>query len=268
MIGDSPKALFRTYIHTESSAPRSPEAPLNSGAALSCPLVSAGPLTFTGPANRPAVEPRTLGISIPPSAASPAASPVVAVPRSSPAPSPPAPIPASSRLLSASCSKMSIRSSCMLPMFPLLRQRFLEHHERLDFARAQLLRPRAANPPPRQEVLEQRLAFCRDVRLRARPQSQSAARPHQAPRLPAAQPPAVPLHVQAGFPASVALPTGLVGPSKVEGDEEFFRSSSVRPASRRTAASASRNTSSGPRSTSASGVASAPSSCNPEMPAT
>src|ERR1035438_9225139 len=78
-------------------------------------------------------------------------------------------------------------------------------------------------------------------------------------------PSAAPLLFQAGLPADVALPTGLVGEFKMEGDNQFFRSAALSPVWDRTTATASRNSSSGPASASDSGVASMPSRSNPEI---
>src|SRR5204863_4188556 len=99
---------------------------------------------------------------------------------------------------------------------------------------------RPAQPLPCEKLLHQRLACSIERRPGTFRYRHSVPRPHYGPALLAAepQPPASPFLFQAGFPARVALPTGLAGDQKVEGDDQFFRCSSFNPVSKCTTASA------------------------------
>jgi hypothetical protein len=96
---------------------------------------------------------------------------------------------------------------------------FFQNHERLHLAGAHFF-IEAPQPPPYEELLYQRLTLRRDVRLGTSVNGHMIARPDQ-PRgftRIASYPGTAPLIFQAGLPANVALPTGLVGEFKVEGD--------------------------------------------------
>src|SRR5207237_10312464 len=80
------------------------------------------------------------------------------------------------------------------------------------------------------------------------------------------KPPASADLLQAVFSAFIAPPPGLVRKLKMEGDNQFFRSLSVRPHWHLMALTISRASSSGPFSAINSGVASTPSTVNPVMP--
>jgi hypothetical protein len=106
-----------------------------------------------------------------------------------------------------------------LGIFPLFRKHLFQNHERIHLPCAQLLHPKTTHSLPHQEVLHQRLALRRDVRLGTRRKRHAAARPNHRPgRFAQPQPTAIPFRFQAGPPARVALPTGLMGKLKMEGD--------------------------------------------------
>src|SRR6266567_786819 len=165
-------------------------------------------------------------------------------------------------------TKISNSLSCAALAIVSLRGKFVfQYDERLRLLGSQLSGPYSSQPPPHEEFLNQRVTLRPDIRFRAGRDGDASPRPNRrrarivAPSHPAASP----FHFQSGFPAGVALPTGLVGKQKVEGDDQFFRSASLSPVSARTAAKASRNNSSGPQFASDSGVASLPSTSRPDM---
>src|SRR5579863_9498586 len=165
-------------------------------------------------------------------------------------------------------SKLSNNRSCALSSTSqLLCQDLFQKHERIRLPRGQLREIHATQPPSYGELLQHRHAVSRDVRFRARPERHLAPRPNRwdcrvffQP-----QPAATAPLFQTRLPANVASPPGLVGELKVECDSQFFRSAALSPVSDRTAASASRNSSSGPDSASESGVAPLPSNSRPEI---
>jgi len=114
-------------------------------------------------------------------------------------------------------------------MISLFLDCFLQNCECFHLARAQPIGVEAAQLLAHEKLFEQRFALARDVRLRARKHRDVFSRPNG--RAPVrrlfiqTEPPAPPLFFQTGFPACVALPTGLVGKLKVEGDDQFFLSS-------------------------------------------
>jgi hypothetical protein len=149
----------------------------------------------------------------------------------------------------------------------LPRQFLFQYHERLHLASAKFFAIERPKPPPHEELFDQRLALGGNIRFWAFIEDDIPARPDQPcrHRRIGRKPPAAPLSFQAGLPANVALPTGLVRKLKVKGDNQFFRSAAVSPVCARTTAIASRNSSSGPASARDSGVASTPSTSNPEI---
>src|ERR1051326_433661 len=76
-------------------------------------------------------------------------------------------------------------------------------------------------------------------------------------------PAAPPGKFQAGLSATVAVPPGLIRELEMECDDQFFRSSSLRPSCARTNVAASLTRCSGPLATSDSGVDSTPSIVSP-----
>src|SRR6266545_1839089 len=146
----------------------------------------------------------------------------------------------------------------------------LQNQERLRCAGVQFLYPQSSQAPPHQELLHPGDALSRDERLRARLGRRLPARPHdRCPRRrPRCQPSATALLFQAGCPARVALPAGLVGELELEGDNQFFLSASLSPACAFTARTASRHRFSGPRSASEVAVATSPSRNSPPTAST
>src|SRR6185312_672077 len=109
-------------------------------------------------------------------------------------------------------------------------------------------------------------AVSRNERPRAFARRGSSPRPNNRAILAMlGDPAAVPFLFQAGFPAFVALPPGLISELGVEGDGQFFLSSSVNPHSRWIAPSISFANGSGPLSISVSTVAAAPSMVRPSI---
>src|SRR3954469_1992486 len=87
----------------------------------------------------------------------------------------------------------------------------LQHHERLDVPCAQLANCRRPQPSPCQIPFDQPLA----LRSRQRPRTSRHRQPAPSPHHPLGprhlDPPTPPFLFQPGFPARVALPTGLLG---------------------------------------------------------
>ena len=150
-------------------------------------------------------------------------------------------------------------------MFQLRHESPFQDHECFNLPRGQLVELRSSQPPARQKLVYQCLRFRCDMGFGTFGQHHVPPGPNRPPRwlILQRQPPAPPSFFQAGFPARIALPTGLVRKVKMEGDNQFFLSGSLSPASPLTAARASRNRFSGPALANSSGVASSPSTVRP-----
>src|SRR5579871_2014933 len=157
-------------------------------------------------------------------------------------------------------------SCVLLAISDFPRDRLFQKQKCIHLAAAQQRNIRSPQAPAHYECIQQRHAFGRDIRLRAYAERDISSRPNRSrPRLLAQpEPPAPSFLLQSGFSATLALPTVLVRKLKMEGDDQFFLSSSDRPACACTAMSASRKRSSGPLSAKSSGVASAPSTTSPD----
>src|SRR5580693_9076712 len=114
-----------------------------------------------------------------------------------------------------------------------------------------ILHPETA---PHKKLLHKRETFACYQRFRALISLRLLAAPHNAllAALVLRQESAAAFRLQAVLSAALAIPPGPVRELEVEGDYQFFLSFSSSPHSRLTAASASINNSSGPRSISAS----------------
>lgn len=145
----------------------------------------------------------------------------------------------------------------------------LQNCECFHLAGAQTAGIKTSQTLAHKELFQPRFAIRGDERLGARKHGHVFARPDgrtrggglETVRIEESAPAFL---FQTGFPARVALPTGLVGELKMKGDDQFFLSAEVRPAADRTASAASRQRSSGPAAASDSGVAGAPSISRPE----
>jgi hypothetical protein len=95
-----------------------------------------------------------------------------------------------------------------------------QNQECFHLPRAQLRKLDTMQAPPDEKLLYLRLALSRNVRRRASLKCHVLTRPHQERTaiFRRRQPSAPALLFQAVFPADVALPTGLVGKLKMEGD--------------------------------------------------
>ena len=116
------------------------------------------------------------------------------------------------------CVSASLRGIVASPQFR--RQRLLQYQESLHLPRAQFPEIHPTEPSPHQEVLHQPFALRCNVRPGAALRCHRLSRPHRRPSAVRwqPQPPAPPALLQAAPPARVALPTGLVGELKMEGD--------------------------------------------------
>src|SRR5262249_54100295 len=111
-------------------------------------------------------------------------------------------------------TKVSYSISCVvLAMGHLRGKGLLQNHEGLHLPRGQLLELHSTEPPPDETFLDQRLALAADVRLRARAQRDLPSHPNQRSlaRVRMVDPSAASFSFQAGLPAHVAIPAGLVG---------------------------------------------------------
>src|SRR5579859_698784 len=116
--------------------------------------------------------------------------------------------------------------------------------------------------------MQQDHALCCHVRHGTTVDCDTTPRPHDARRSNLASCPSAPSSAFQAIPSAlVAPPRGPVCKLKVECDDQFFRSVSVKPHCALTAATISSASSSGPLSANTSAVASIPSITNPEMPA-
>jgi len=99
-------------------------------------------------------------------------------------------------------------------------QRLLQNQETLHLSGAQLVKGHPSESASHQKVLQQFFALCGDVRLRATFDCHSIPRPDRRGLAVGrqTQPAAATADLQAVPPARVALPTGLVGKLKMEGD--------------------------------------------------
>src|ERR1700722_6950050 len=154
---------------------------------------------------------------------------------------------------------------------PLLALHFVSQNQKsVNLARGHLRGILNPQPPSHKELLNQRETVARDKRLRTFVCLRVLPSPNQ-PRFNKffnRQKTAPSLRLQAVLPATIAIPPGPVrrlsiGNGEVERDDQFFLSFSLNPHSDFTAASASTNNSSGPRSNNDSGVAGWPSSSSP-----
>src|SRR5579883_2124467 len=141
----------------------------------------------------------------------------------------------------------------------------LQNQECVHLARVHVERIRYRESPPRNKLFNPRKALPRNERSGAFLRPRPLPPPHHdgIPALFLGDETTPPLRFQAVLPAFVAIPSGPVRKLKVERDDQFFISASVRPHSARIAASASMNRSSGPRSISVSTSAAAPSISSP-----
>src|SRR5690242_4213423 len=104
----------------------------------------------------------------------------------------------------------------------------LKQQKRFQIARVRLRVALVPKIPPDQELFDPRKTLCRDERLRASTCGCVFTCPdYTAFRRRLRQPPASALALQTGPSACVALPAGWIGHLKVEGDNQFFLSSSV-----------------------------------------
>src|SRR5579859_647661 len=120
--------------------------------------------------------------------------------------------------------------------------RLFQNQKRIYLPAAQRRNIRSAQAPPDHEFIQQCHAFGRDIRFRTNTERNFSSRPNRrGPRLLLQpEPAAASFPFQSGFSATLALPTVLVRKLKMEGDYQFFRSSSDKPACACTAISASR----------------------------
>jgi len=107
-----------------------------------------------------------------------------------------------------------------LAIVHLYRECFLQNQERFHLPGAQFNEIQRAEPAPHEELLHQRLALPADVRGWASRERHLLPRPDQRRLriLGNPEPRAPPLLLQAGPPANVASPPGLVGKLKMECD--------------------------------------------------
>jgi len=108
----------------------------------------------------------------------------------------------------------------VLAIVVLVCYHLLQDYESFYLPCAQLVEGQPPETPAHEELFNQRFAFRRDVRSRAGIQNRGLADPHrrQAGVFGDTQPSTSPSRFQAGVSALVALPTGLVGELKMEGD--------------------------------------------------
>jgi hypothetical protein len=106
-----------------------------------------------------------------------------------------------------------------LAIVSLFSERLFQNHECFDLSCAELLEIKPAEAFSHEIFLHQRFAFRRDEGFWTASENGRLAYPHW-PRgiLGNSEPPAPAASLQAGSPAYVALPTGLVGELEMEGD--------------------------------------------------
>jgi hypothetical protein len=106
-----------------------------------------------------------------------------------------------------------------LAIVSLSSERLFQNYERFHLTGAKLLEIQPAEPLSHEIFLHQRFASRRDERSRTAPEHRRLAYPHWPRRiLGNSKPAAPPANLQAGSPAHVALPTGLVDELEMEGD--------------------------------------------------
>jgi hypothetical protein len=104
-------------------------------------------------------------------------------------------------------------------MVSLFSERLFQNYERFHLAGAERLDVQPAEPLSHEIFLHQRFAFRRNEGLWTAPEHRRLAYPHwPSGILGNSKPSAPPANLQAGSPAHVALPTGLVGELEMEGD--------------------------------------------------
>src|SRR4051812_44189890 len=162
---------------------------------------------------------------------------------------------------------------CVIPLLAL--HFVLQYQKCIYLSRRSLERIFHSEPAPHKEFLYQCKTLARNQRFRAFIRVYVLPSPDDA-RLPAPirrQETATSFHLQAVLSATVAIPSGPVlelpaGSHKMERDDQFFLSISLSPHASLTAARASPNNSSGPRSMNDSTVAGSPSTSSPRISST